>query len=232
MTSVSPATSRPTPAELAATIVGQLHGPGWKLDHQDESVAVYSNRQLGAPVTGYRTVTHHDLSVSTLADFLGDGLLEAFALLNARFAFGEDLTFPVRAGPRPGPDRLAEDDLPSAPRIVRTGFTMPLGFQSREFVHLLVRHPIGDDCEVIGYAPVPDEGLPPPRPGFLRCPIYPSGQRIQRLPDGRTRVEHLMTYALGGGVPHWAQNALFHRGHVGAYRDEWTRLVAWSKEQR
>lgn len=212
MKSVSPATARPTPAELAATIVGQLHGPGWKLDHQDESVAVYSNRQLGAPVTGYRTVTHHDLSVSTLADFLGDGLLEAFALLNARFAFGEDLQ--------------------SNPRIVRTGFTMPLGFQSREFVHLLVRHPIGDDCEVIGYAPVPDEGLPPPRPGFLRCPIYPSGQRIQRLPDGRTRVEHLMTYALGGGVPHWAQNALFHRGHVGAYRDEWTRLVAWSKEQR
>jgi hypothetical protein len=35
------------------------------------------------------------------------------------------------------------------------------------------------------------------------------------------RLEHGMTYPLGGRITPWVQNRLFHRGHIGAYVHEW-----------
>ena len=35
-----------------------------------------------------------------------------------------------------------------------------------------------------------------------------------------------MTYDLVGAVPSWAQNALFHKGHVDAYAEEWVAAMA------
>jgi hypothetical protein len=190
---------------LAHEVVRLLDATPWRLGLQNDDVRVEFSDALPAPVVGYRTTTEHDVSIETLAAFLGDGLLDAFSKLNALYAFGEVLQ--------------------EHPKVVRTGFFMPKGFSGREFVHALESHRLSDDCHVVAYGAVDESALPAPRPGFIRCPIYPSGQRISRLPNGRTRVEHLMTYELVGWVPRWAQNTLFHRGHLGAYRDEWTRLV-------
>jgi hypothetical protein len=140
-----------------------------------------------------------------MAAFLGEGLIDAFSVLNNRFAFG--------------------DVLRDTPLVVRTGFTMPSGMADREFVHGLAQADYADGTTVIAYIPVEDDGLAQPKEGFLRCTIYPSGQRITALDPARCRVEHLMTYELGGRVPRWAQNTLFHGGHLRAYRDEWSALV-------
>lgn len=191
--------------DLALEVIRQLDETRWIAGYADENVQIYSSRELPAPVIGYRTVTEHVASLDDLSQFLGAEFLTAFSTLNARFAFGETL--------------LAE------PLVVRTGFTMPAPFRGREFVHSLVDLRVTPDCHVVAYGPVDESPLPPARDGFLRCVMYPSGQRILRLDNGRTRVEHLMTYELAGAVPRWAQNTLFHKGHLGAYRDEWTRLV-------
>lgn len=199
---------RPDP-ELATLVVEQLDRPGWRTELERDGVRVCSSRTLPAPVVGYRTQTEHDASAESLVAFLGAGLFGAFERLNARYAFGEVLN--------------------ETPLVVRTGFTMPPGLQHREFVHSLSVTPMQEGVWVVGYDAVEEGALPQARPGFLRCPMYPSGQRIRALGPTRCRVEHLMVYELGGGVPTWAQNRLFHRGHVKAYRDEWSALIAHSR---
>lgn len=188
-----------------------LELPGWEMAAEQGGVEVFRHRGI-APVIGYRTVTHHSAGVATLSAFLGEGLLDAFAILNDRFAFGEVLR--------------------ERPRIVRTGFTMPRGMADREFVHALQVREFSQDLHVVAYGAVDEIGLPAPKPGWIRCPIYPSGQRIRRMADGRTQVEHLMTYELAGRIPRWAQNRLFDAGHVAAYVAEWNALIEYFAQGR
>jgi hypothetical protein len=192
-------------AALTTAVLERLALPGWSCASDRDGVAVWVHRALPDPVVGYRTVTEHPVSAEAMASFLGERLLGAFSRMNARFAFG--------------------DVLATAPLVVRTGFSMPFGFAPREFVHRLAVTPVDDEVTVVAYGPADEDGLAAPRPGYLRCPIYPSGQRITALAPHRCRVEHLMTYALAGRVPIWAQNAWFHRGHVQAYHAEWHALV-------
>lgn len=114
--------------------------------------------------------------------------------------------------------------------IVRTGFGLPWPLQDREFLHYVATERTTDaqgrDVAVIAYATVDDPTLPPPWPGALRCVMQPSGQRVTDLGGGRVRVEHCMTYDLGGWIGPRVQDALFHRGHVQAYLDEWVLAMA------
>ena len=194
----------PDPA-LTECVLERLALPGWTLASEREGVAVWFHRALPDPIVGYRTVTEHPMPAAAMTTFLGARLLGAFSRMNARYAFG--------------------DVLATEPLVVRTGFSMPIGFKPREFVHRLAVTPVSDAVTVIAYGPADERGLAEPRPGYLRCPIFPSGQRITALGERACRVEHLMTYALAGSVPRWAQNTLFHRGHVQAYHQEWRALA-------
>jgi hypothetical protein len=107
---------------------------------------------------------------------------------------------------------------------------MPAGMSSREFLHLLHVATRGSERRFVVYHSVDDPELPAPRPGFVRCPVYPSGQRLTRLASGRVRVEHLMVYDLAGSISPWVQNTLFRSGHVVAYHAEWRRLVELFEE--
>jgi hypothetical protein len=192
--------------ELAHEVVRQLDTTDWQEGLISPQVQVYYSRELPAPVVGYRTVTEHDARPEELFGFLGTDMLEAFSKLNRRFLFAEQLQ--------------------AEPRVVRTGFSMPPGFSSREFLHLLVCTQLDERVWVVAYGPVGDESLfPVVRNGFIRCPMYPSGQRITVTGGGRTRVEHLMVYELGGWISHRLQNSVFHAGHLRAYHDEWLGLV-------
>ncbi len=189
---------------LADSVATQLDETPWIEARTTGAVRVYSSTELPAPVRGYRTVCEPGADARSVADFLGTRMLDAFAVLNRRFAFAETLI--------------------ETPWTVRTGFTMPPGFRRREFVHSVVRHE-HQGVHFVIYGPVDESGLPAPREGFIRCPMYLSGQRITPLSARRCRVEHLMIYELGGLVPRWAQNTIFHAGHVDAYVDEWSRLL-------
>ncbi len=191
---------------LAREVVRQLDTTDWQQGLMTPQVQVYFSRTLPAPVVGYRTVTEHDARPEDLFAFLGTDMLGAFSQLNRRFVFAEQL----------------QDE----PRVVRTGFSMPPGFSSREFLHLLVCTQLNERTWVVAYGPPGDESAyPSARRGFIRCPMYPSGQRISTLASGRTRVEHLMVYELGGWISHRLQNSVFHAGHLRAYHDEWLGLV-------
>ena len=194
-----------TDDDVVRAIVDRLDGTRWTAGRSDRGVEVAWGHPAGSDVVGYRTTTWHDASVDEVASFLGAGLLEAFEVLNRHFAFAETLQ------PRP--------------RVVRTGFRLPWPLAPREFVHGVVEADIDGGGRVVAYVPHNAPDLPVHGPGWVRCPIEPSGQRILPEPDGRTRVEHLMTYRLGGRISVGVQNRLFHRGHLAAYVDEWSRLV-------
>lgn len=114
--------------------------------------------------------------------------------------------------------------------LVRTGFALPWPLQDREFLHYVTTHRAPDtqarDAATIAYASVDSgPGVPAPWPGALRCPMQPSGQLITDLGRGRIRLQHCMTYDLVGSIPTWAQNLMFHRGHVDAYVTEWAAAM-------
>jgi hypothetical protein len=212
-TPLAEAVRRAPPAPPSARLDDlDLDEAPWRLERARGGVAVYSSAGLGCPFVGFKTVTEHEASVGELARYLGEGLLQAMAEMNDRYAGGEVLR-ELGAGPN------------HRASVVRTAFRMPKGMAGREFVHLLYERRRGPDEVVLAYLSVDDEGLPPPARGFVRCPTYPSGQRIRAVASGRTRVEHLMVYDLAGLVPAWAQNTLFRAGHVAAYEREWRALV-------
>lgn len=88
----------------------------------------------------------------------------------------------------------------------------------------------GRDEALIAYATVHDPGLAP-WPGALRCDMAPSGQRVTSLDDGRVRLQHCMTYDLGGWIGPGVQDRLFHRGHVAAYATEWRAAMGRLREE-
>lgn len=126
--------------------------------------------------------------------------------------------------------RVLASPLDAYEAIVRTGFGLPWPLQDREFLHYVAADRTTDaqgrDVAVIAYATVDDPSLPPPWPGALRCAMQPSGQRVTDLGGGRVRVEHCMTYDLGGWIGPRVQDTLFRGGHVKAYLDEWTLAMA------
>jgi hypothetical protein len=180
----------------------------WRRERAEDGVTVYSASRLPCPFEGFMTVTEPRAPVDALARFLGEGLLEAMAEMNDRYVGGEIV-------------RRIDDGPDHRTTVVRTAFRMPPGMAGREFVHLVHERRRSRDEAFVAYGPVDEDDLPPPPQGFVRCPIYPSGQRLRAIGGGRTRVEHLMVYALAG----WAQNTLFHAGHVRAYLDEWKGLL-------
>lgn len=199
------------PDALASTIAHQLDHAHWTPRADRRGVTVFSATDLDCPFVGFRTVTILEgIAPEDVVADLGDGLLAAFETMNARYVDGQEL--------RPEDDRGV--------RIVRTAFSMPSPLADREFVHALFTRRLDDDTWIVGYLSVDDDDLPPVAEGFVRCPIYPSGQRITRLSDGRVRVEHLMVYDLAGAIAPRVQNTLFLRGHVDAYVDEWSGLGA------
>lgn len=190
---------------LAREIVRQLDELEWTVGRETADVRVAWSDAVPGPVRGYRTTTRHRVPFEEVVGFLGAGLLDAFERLNERWAWGEVVS--------------------ASPRVVRTAFTMPWPFRGREFLHSLEEVRLAPGVHVIGYGDAPEGARPTPRPGWVRCPIFPSGQRIRALDDGWVEVEHLMVYALAGAVPHGVQSRLFHRGHLGAYTREWQSLV-------
>jgi len=124
--------------------------------------------------------------------------------------------------------------------IVRTAFDLPYPLQNREFLHYVTTQKAvddqGRDIALVAYASFDEAGdraIPPPWEGYLRCYMAPSGQRAKLLDDGRVRMEHCMTYKLGGGITSCAQNLFFHSGHVQAYFNEWSyAMQALRKEAR
>ena len=194
--------------DLVAEIVRQLDAGPWALESERDGVSVFSCDALPCPFVGFRTVTFHEADIEALFRFLGDGLLEAFSQMNDRYVEGSEIK------------RLDERT-----RIVRTSFAMPLPLADREFVHLLHLAAPDPNTRIVAYGSADDPDLPPIQPGYVRCPIFPSGQRLLSMPDGRVRVEHLMVYDLAGSITPWLQNTLFFRGHVSAYHNEWIKLV-------
>lgn len=197
------------PEGIVQEIVTQLDNTPWQLESHREGVSVYSSDKLPCPFTGFRTVIEPEATLEQVVRFLGDDLLEAFAELNKRYVSG-DVIRNIQTPPM---------------RIMRTCFSMYPGMAGREFLHILYQKQLSRDCWVIAYHSIDDPDLPSVTPGFVRCPIFPSGQRLTRLAGGRVRVEHLMVYDLAGAVSKRTQNLLFRPGHIKAYHQEWQKLI-------
>lgn len=190
-------------------VESRLDATTWHAGRRRGPVAVSWGHPAGSLEIGYRTTLEVPAPMDRVAAFLGRGLLDAFQALNPHFSFGEELSVSSADGIR----------------VVRTGFVLPRPLAPREFVHGVVEGATSDGQYVIAYVPWSEPSLDVRAAGWVRCRMEPSGQRLRALGPSLTRVEHLMTYALGGRIGVAVQNRFFHRGHLGVYIDEWTRLV-------
>lgn len=198
------------PKTTIETIPRELDESGWHLEHDSVDVQIYS--KFGAcdsNVIGFKTITEHPVSVREVYDLLKD-VNRAMELVNDQFVLGEVL------------ENWPTDFDPSG-TLVRTSFKMPFPFTDREFPHGLHSKQLDENTYVVGYTPIDRNDIPVQK-GFVRCPMYISGQRISQLQTGATRVEHLMVYVLGGSVSLKFQDNVMKAGHVGAYRKEWRKL--------
>ncbi|MFC1669950.1 START domain-containing protein [Spirochaetota bacterium] len=205
--------------KLVKTIIDQLDSDHWKLELEKNGVTVFSSDKLNCPFIGFKTVTCHTAERKIMISFLGKNILKAMERMNHRYIDGEIVR------------KIDETDVRIS-YIVRTAFTMPLFIKNREFMHLLHVEEVDKDTSIIAYHSVDDDFLPSPYSGFIRCPIYPSGQRITALGKGKVRVEHMMVYDLAGNISPWVQNKLFFPGHVRAYLREWQALIDIFNKER
>ncbi len=200
-----------------STIVQELDAADWQVckDRADVSVSARYGAS-GAPVIGFKTRTFHSAPFDALVGLLGD-VIDAMGEINEQFVHGDVLgTWPIEADP--------------SGRLVRTAFSMPWPMKGREFVHGLHVVPLDDDTSIIAYTPVEVPEIAT-LPGYSRCKMYVSGQRVQRCEDGTVLVEHLMVYELGGRISRRLQDSwLMRAAHVQAYIKEWRALRNRTRE--
>jgi hypothetical protein len=193
-------------------VIEGLDRPGWRLSGERNGIQVFSMKFPGSRYVGYKTVSEYPADLERITSFLGDNITTAMSMMNHRYLEGS----------------LVEE---SGVKTVRTAFSMPLGFKNRDFVHRLYVRRIDSRTAVIAYGPVASGPENREAAGFVRCPMFPSGQRIISRGRNEVSVEHLMIYGMGGLVPAVVQNVLFHKGHVQAYLKEWGRLKQLTKER-
>lgn len=201
---------RKNPCHTLTQIPHELDQAGWQLAIDYVDIAVYFKKGASqSDVIGFKTVTYHSTDAVVLYDFLKD-VNKAMYEMNDMFVLGEILTN----------WRIKEDENGA---IVRTSFEMPFPFANREFIHGLHSMKLQNGSFVVAYTPA-DCAETAVQHGYVRCPMFTSGQRITALPNGLTRVEHLMTYILGGKISKGVQDKWLLKSHVGAYIKEWRKL--------
>lgn len=198
------------PATTISTIPAVLDEDGWNLEFDATDIKISSKYGVcGSDIIGFKTVTEHPVSAKSAFDLLKD-VNRAMELVNDQFVLGEVLeNWPV--------------DFDEDGTLVRTSFKMPWPFTDREFPHGLHSKQVNETTYVIGYTPIERDDIPV-QVGYVRCPMYISGQRITAVNDSVCRVEHLMVYELGGSVSKSFQDKVMKAGHVGAYKGEWRKL--------
>jgi hypothetical protein len=186
-------------------LLNGLERPNWKLSGERNGVLVFSLKLPESGYIGYKTISEYSTDIDSMTAFLGNGITTAMSMMNHRYLEGS----------------ITDE---SGIRIVRTAFSMPPGIRNRDFLHSLYLKRTDNRTSLIVYGPVSSNPEHRKVAGFVRCPIFPSGQRITWRGKNRVRVEHLMVYGLAGLIPAAIQNVLFHRGHIEAYLSEWGRL--------
>jgi hypothetical protein len=198
------------PKETISTIPATLNEDGWKLESDSTDVKIYSKYGVcNSKIIGFKTISEHPVSALEVFELLKD-VNKAMELVNDQFIGGEVLeSWPTNF------------DLQGT--LVRTSFSMPWPFTNREFPHGQHTQQLNETTFIVGYTPIERDDIPV-QDGFIRCPMYISGQRITQLQNGACRVEHLMVYELGGSVSPKFQDGLMKSGHIGAYKAEWRKL--------
>jgi len=189
----------------------------WKIEREQDDIRVSS----GVPVFAGRSSRVEGFYVTTTLD---DGFV---SLEQSVSYFRDAVHFALTANAMTSNAQVIWDNGMDR-AIVRTGFELPWPLRNREFLHGVAVQRTDDSSALVVYTSLSEEeesALPPPWEGYLRCTMYPSGQRLTKnTGDGILKLEHCMTYPLGGGVAAWVQNRIFHGGHVTAYFDEWKAM--------
>ncbi|HAP68967.1 MAG TPA: hypothetical protein DCR04_04465 [Flavobacteriales bacterium] len=198
------------PKETISTIPKVLDEGAWHLESDTTDVKIYSKYGVcNSTVIGFKTITEHPVSALEVFELLKD-VNKAMELVNDQFIRGEVLeSWPTDFDPQGN--------------LVRTSFSMPWPFTNREFPHGQHTKKLDETTYIVGYTPI-ERGDIPVQDGFIRCPMYISGQRITQLQNGACKVEHLMVYELGGSVSPKFQDGIMKAGHIGAYKAEWRKL--------
>jgi len=198
------------PDDAVKRIPQELDSSNWVMEYDQTDIQVYSKSEASdSPVIGFRTVTTHFLPLITVFEFLKD-VCGAMNKINHMFVKGEEF-------------RDWSSELDPNGKVVRTSFRMPFPMTNREFLHGLHSHQLDETTGIVAYTPLEDNSIPVQK-GYVRCPMYISGQRITKLESGALQVEFLMVYELGGKISTSVQDKWLKKSHVGAYIKEWRKL--------
>lgn len=201
------------PQETLTTIPKELDAQGWDLALDQTDIRVYTKPNASnSSIIGFKTVTDHFIPIELVYALLKD-VCGAMNSINDLFVLGEEFRdWSVALDPKG--------------KLVRTSFKMPFPMANREFLHGLHSYQAAPNIYIIGYTPIEETSITV-RKGYVRCPMYISGQRITALACGVVRVEHLMVYNLGGKISGAVQDRWLKNTHVGAYVKEWRKLRAY-----
>lgn len=201
------------PQETLTTIPTELDAQGWNLELDKTDIKVYTKpNACSSSIIGFKTITEHFLPIEQVFELLKD-VCGAMNRINDMFVLGEEFR-----------DWTAELDKQG--KLVRTSFKMPFPMADREFLHGLHSYQAAPNVYIVGYTPIEEPNIAVQK-GYVRCPMYISGQRITALENGAVRVEHLMVYNLGGSISGAVQDRWLKKSHVAAYIKEWRKLRAY-----
>jgi hypothetical protein len=203
--------SSPEDDVIIEEVIRQLDHVKWNLGAEDGEQKCYWSGELGnSPVIGFRRISFvENADIEEMARFHGEGIADVWAYLSkSTYSHGEYLE-----------EYHKSKDVYHS--LVRTMFDLPYGMASREYLHYLYRKRVDDNTILVIFR-TPDDvsNIPPAKDKHIRCNIFNSGDRFQIQPDGRIKVEHLMTYTLEGGVTPWMADNLFKKAHIEAYFSE------------
>ncbi|MCI4670348.1 MAG: START domain-containing protein [Bacteroidia bacterium] len=103
--------------------------------------------------------------------------------------------------------------------IVRTFYRLPM-MRNREYVHHLYLKKLDEHTYIFSCRQADEEEIPPVSKGYVRATMYPSGQLIRRLEDGRIQLDHLMSTTLNGWFKPSFTNIFLKKAQVRIYLEE------------
>ena len=186
----------------------------WKLYRERGETRVWSSLQTGiSPVRYYRTQTVHPVASDVISRFFFDDCPKSLSRYTNTGSY-QLLANEVVV------DRV---DGSADAKVVYIAYGMPWPLRDRDFLYLLAQRR-ADDSTLIGTLSVAMD-TPAANPATIRGLVYPTGYRLTPLPDGRTRLDYVVSNAMGGTLSPWVMNHLAIRSWMEAGWHEAERFL-------
>lgn len=173
----------------------------WTLTKKIDAGEIRVGRLAYCPRNIYRTDAWVQAPLQQVVQVIANQSLEFLPQWNQEFINGEIL-------------ETLEDHSQKSAWIIRVHYQTPFFLSNREYIYYFSKEWLTSTEVLITYHSITSD-RPVPQ-GFVRALLHPSVHRCIALPDGRTKIEHLLATDLGGRLSA-QQDALLRGGLIQAH---------------